>query len=124
VENQIITSLFTDVFNHALAQETYDASLAGLGFDFACTSAGIHLNVNGYSDRLDDFATKLLNLVMNPHALVEDNIVDALRERKLRKVRLRASACMGAERAQLMGAERAQGRQTVPSSILFCERAQ
>ena len=57
IRSRYLASLFSD----AQAQETYDAYIAGLGFSLSKTSSGFTLTVSGYSDRLSDFALKLLS---------------------------------------------------------------
>lgn len=54
------SSLLTKIFAEALAQETYDASLAGLGWSLSKSSSGFTLSCSGYSDRLPELAIKLL----------------------------------------------------------------
>ncbi|KAL7552322.1 hypothetical protein ACHAWF_015546 [Thalassiosira exigua] len=50
----------THIFADALAQETYDAYLAGLGWSLSNSSSGFTLTCSGYSDRLSNLALKLL----------------------------------------------------------------
>uniref|UniRef100_A0A7S4QE70 Peptidase M16 N-terminal domain-containing protein n=1 Tax=Ditylum brightwellii TaxID=49249 RepID=A0A7S4QE70_9STRA len=60
VDTAMQSQILTGVFSDALAQETYDASLAGLHWSLYKSSAGIVLNCSGYSDRLPDLAIQLL----------------------------------------------------------------
>jgi len=62
MRSAMITSIFTD----ALAQETYDASLAGLHFSLSKSSSGFSLHCWGYSHHLTKFATNLLERFLVP----------------------------------------------------------
>lgn len=55
------SNFVTNMFADALAQDTYDAYLAGLGWSLSKSSSGFTLTCSGYSDRLSDLAIKLLN---------------------------------------------------------------
>jgi len=59
-EISVHSSMLTAVFSQALAQETYDAELAGLHWNLSSSTAGICLTCFGYSDRLSDLAIQLL----------------------------------------------------------------
>lgn len=61
VENALKSSMLAGIFSEALAQETYDASLAGLYWSLSLTSSGIRVSCSGYSDRLPDLALKVLD---------------------------------------------------------------
>mmetsp|Transcript_31398 Transcript_31398/g.66877 ORF Transcript_31398/g.66877 Transcript_31398/m.66877 type:complete len:988 (+) Transcript_31398:765-3728(+) len=50
----------TNIFSDALAQDTYDSYLAGLGWSLSKSSSGFTLSCSGYSDRLSDLAIKIL----------------------------------------------------------------
>ena len=54
------SNFITKIFADALAQETYDARLAGLVWSLSKSSSGFTLSCSGYSDRLPDLAMKLL----------------------------------------------------------------
>ena len=56
----IQSSLIASMFDAAMAVETYDASLAGLGFNLSLGSDGIRLTCSGFSDRLSEFAKVVL----------------------------------------------------------------
>jgi len=60
VSSSIKSAMVTGIFSEALAQETYDADLAGLYWSLSASSSGIQLSCSGYSDRLPDLALKLL----------------------------------------------------------------
>ena len=44
-----------------MAQETYDAHMAGLGFSLNLGQSGISLSFSGFSDRLSDFAVNVMD---------------------------------------------------------------
>lgn len=54
------SSFITNIYADSLAQDTYDAYLAGLGWSLSKSSSGFTLSCSGYSDRLSDLAIKLL----------------------------------------------------------------
>mmetsp|Transcript_18585 Transcript_18585/g.40225 ORF Transcript_18585/g.40225 Transcript_18585/m.40225 type:complete len:1247 (-) Transcript_18585:1784-5524(-) len=54
------SNFLTNIFADSLAQDTYDAYLAGLGWSLSKSSSGFTLSCSGYSDRLSDLAIKLL----------------------------------------------------------------
>lgn len=57
----LLSSLLSGVFSQAMAQETYDADLAGLNWSLSLGSSGIKLSCFGFSDRLPDLALTLLS---------------------------------------------------------------
>jgi len=59
-ETALLSSMLASVFNDALAQETYDADLAGLNWSLSLTTSGIKLSCYGFSDRLPDLGLMLL----------------------------------------------------------------
>jgi len=67
LQSEFLKSIFAD----ALAIETYDAYLAGLGWSLSKSSAGFTLTCHGYSDRLPDLALKLLKELTSPSFLEE-----------------------------------------------------
>lgn len=56
----ILSSILSGAFNEAMAQETYDAELAGLYWSLSLGSSGVKLSCFGFSDRLPDLALKVL----------------------------------------------------------------
>ena len=54
------SSFLTGIFSDAMAQETYDAHIAGLDWSLSKSSSGFTLSCYGYSDRLSDLALNLL----------------------------------------------------------------
>ena len=92
------SSILMSVFSNSLAQETYDASLAGLHWSLSETSSGISLNCGGYSDRLPDFATKLFRDFFHPQNQVQvggpenftflkESIFNAAKDRTIRNLK-------------------------------------
>ena len=79
------SSLLTSVFAQALAQETYDASLAGLHWSLSASSSGIRLSCSGYSDRLSDLAIKVLRDFINGDFILE-SYVETTRDRAVRNI--------------------------------------
>lgn len=60
VNSSVHSSMLSGMFSEAMAQDTYDADLAGLHWNLAMTSSGIRLSCNGFSDRLSDLALTIL----------------------------------------------------------------
>jgi insulysin len=54
------SNFLTGIFADAMAQDTYDAHIAGLDWSLSKSSSGYTLSCYGYSDRLSDLALKLL----------------------------------------------------------------
>lgn len=59
-ETAMKSNLLTGIFADAMAQDTYDAHIAGLDWSMSKSSSGYTLSCYGYSDRLSDLALKLL----------------------------------------------------------------
>eukprot|EP00980_Cylindrotheca_fusiformis_P005083 scaffold1080_cov195-Cylindrotheca_fusiformis.AAC.1 len=55
----IKSTMLALIFNQAMAQETYDAELAGLYWSMSLGPSGVKLNFFGFSDRLPDLADKI-----------------------------------------------------------------
>jgi len=80
------TLLFT-VFMDATAQETYDADLAGLDFSLSHTTEGWQLSAGGYSERLADLATHILDIFFNQsHVFLQHKFVTAAQDRLVRNL--------------------------------------
>ena len=62
----LLSSLISGAFNEAMAQETYDAELAGLYWSVWLGSSGIKLSCFGFSDRLPELALKVLGKSYGP----------------------------------------------------------
>lgn len=54
------SNFLTGIFADAMAQDTYDAHIAGLDWSLSKSSSGYTLSCYGYSDRLSDLALKVL----------------------------------------------------------------
>jgi insulysin len=54
------SSILSGLFSEAMAQETYDADLAGLYWSLTLGGSGIRLHCSGFSDRLPDLALKIM----------------------------------------------------------------
>ncbi|KAL3795275.1 hypothetical protein HJC23_008360 [Cyclotella cryptica] len=59
-ETAMKSNFLTGIFSDAMAQDTYDAHLAGLDWSLSKSSSGYTLSCYGYSDRLSDLGLKLL----------------------------------------------------------------
>ena len=63
----LLSSMLSGAFGDAMAQETYDADLAGLHWSLNMTPAGIKLSFFGFSDRLPALGLTILSkLIMQP----------------------------------------------------------
>lgn len=58
-----LSRLFSDLVNDAFAEFSYDASLAGLSYNFASHSLGTFITVNGYNDKLPVLMKHLLEKI-------------------------------------------------------------
>jgi secreted Zn-dependent insulinase-like peptidase len=56
----IMSSMLSIIFNQAMAQETYDADLAGLYWGLSLGPSGMKLHCYGFSDRLPDLSVKII----------------------------------------------------------------
>ena len=56
VQSAILTSSFAE----ALAQETYDAAVAGLGWSLSKSPSGLTLTCSGYSEHISELALTVL----------------------------------------------------------------
>jgi len=79
-------SLLAGVFRQALAQETYDAELAGLHWSVSLDASGIVFSFGGFSERLSDLATKVLHEFFHGQFLKE-SYFDSTKDRILRNLR-------------------------------------
>jgi solute carrier family 25 (mitochondrial phosphate transporter), member 3 len=79
----LISSLIAGIFNEAMAQETYDADLAGLYWTLFLGAAGIKLNCFGFSDRLPDLGLRILSDFLSGDFLNERYFVSS-RDRVVR----------------------------------------
>ena len=83
----IHSALLSGIFSEALAQETYDASLAGLHWNLSFGPSGIQLGCSGFSDRLPDLAIKLLDDFLSGSFLEQDAYFESSKDRILRSLR-------------------------------------
>ncbi|KAL9181418.1 hypothetical protein ACHAXT_010223 [Thalassiosira profunda] len=74
----------TSVFSQALAQDTYDAFLAGLGWSLSKSSAGFTLSCSGYSDRLSDLAIKLLSDFCQDESFIQQSYFTTTKDKQIR----------------------------------------
>lgn len=81
----IHSSLLSSVFAQALAQETYDATLAGLHWSLSASSSGIRLSCTGFSDRLPDLAIKVLRDFLDGD-FVSESYVETTKDRTVRNL--------------------------------------
>ena len=82
----LLSSLLAGIFNEAMAQETYDADLAGLNWSLSIGGSGIKLNCFGFSDRLPDLALKVLNDFLSGEFL-DETFFESSRDRVVRGLR-------------------------------------
>jgi secreted Zn-dependent insulinase-like peptidase len=82
----LLSSIVAGIFNEAMAQETYDADLAGLHWSMNATAAGIKLNCFGFSDRLPDLGLKVLSDFLSGDFLDERFFISS-RDRVVRGLR-------------------------------------
>lgn len=73
----VLSSLLSGIFSDALAQETYDADLAGLRWNISLGSEGIRFTFGGFSDRLPDLVAKVLSEFASAHFLKESFFVSS-----------------------------------------------
>lgn len=86
-ESALLSSFLAGIFNEAMAQETYDASLAGLQWSLSIGSSGIKMNCFGFSDRLPDLALKVLGDFLSGEFLSDEKFFIASRDRAIRGLR-------------------------------------
>jgi insulysin len=71
--NSVLTRLYSDIVNDSLSEFSYDASLAGLTYNFASHSLGVFVALGGYNDKLEvlmkDILLKVKGIVVNPERL-------------------------------------------------------
>jgi secreted Zn-dependent insulinase-like peptidase len=81
--------LLTRYFDHALAEQTYDASVAGLSWSIFTTAQGLSLRFSGFSHKIQTLLHKVLEalLALNLHeglfALAKEKAIDVYRNVKL-----------------------------------------
>jgi len=84
------SSILFQMFNDAMAQQTYDASLAGLYWSFTSSSSGMTLNCTGYSQKLSELALQLFHdfFVVKPPtkipSFLQESYFNAAKDRTIR----------------------------------------
>jgi insulysin len=87
VESAVHSALLSAIFSEALAQETYDADLAGLHWNLSLSSAGIRISCSGFSDRLPDLALKVLRDFFLSDRFLQESFFVSTQDRLLRNLR-------------------------------------
>ncbi len=82
--SSLYSSLLASIFNEAMAQETYDASLAGLSWSLSLGSSGIKLRCFGFSDRLPDLALQVLDDFFSGEFLTDEKFFLSSKDRLIR----------------------------------------
>ena len=81
-----LSTLLASMFNQALAQDTYAASLAGLSWNMSIYAGRIALSSSGFSDRLRDLALEVLRAFLNTKFITEAHFSGA-KDRLMRSLR-------------------------------------
>ena len=80
-------NLVMQCFYAAKAQDTYDAELAGLGWDLKSTTQGIVLSCGGYSEKIPVLARKILtDFVENSDQFLTEHYAKSAKDRTMRKL--------------------------------------
>jgi insulysin len=108
-QSAILSSLISGIFSEAMAQETYDASLAGLHWDVSFSSAGIRFYCSGFSDRLPDLCLAILEAFVAGQFLHEPYF-SSFKDKMIRNIRTflesrRADSCALYYRDLLLASE-------------------
>lgn len=61
----VLTKLCVDLVNDSLAEYTYDAELAGLGYHVTSQSLGMTISLKGYNDKLPELAKYVVRALKN-----------------------------------------------------------
>jgi insulysin len=61
--NSVLSRLFVDLFRDSIAEETYDAELAGLQFSLDYAGDSLTIGTVGYNDKLPALTEKMLGLM-------------------------------------------------------------
>jgi len=83
------SSLFQSMFAHVLAQETYDASLANLGYYVSLGASGVTLRAEGYNDRLSDFSQFIVHTLLqgcNDSKVFTAELLGVMKDRRVRSL--------------------------------------
>lgn len=76
-KSSVHSSLLSGMFAEHMAQDTYDADLAGLYWSLSMTSSGLRLSCSGFSDRLPDLALVVLHEFLNGSFLKDTYLTNA-----------------------------------------------
>ncbi|KAH7889516.1 Metalloenzyme, LuxS/M16 peptidase-like protein [Phlebopus sp. FC_14] len=79
----VLTRLFSDLVNDSLTEYTYDADLAGLGYNFGAYSLGVAISLKGYNDKLPELAKRIVEAVKNLQ--VRQDRLDVMKEKLKRQ---------------------------------------
>lgn len=85
--SSLLSSLLISVFNDAMAQKTYDASLAGLHWSLSISSSGLKLRSFGFSDRLPNLALQVLDDFFSGEFLNDEKLFLSSKDRAIRGLR-------------------------------------
>jgi insulysin len=85
--SSLLSMLLASIFNEAMAQDTYDASLAGSHWSLSINSSGIKLTCFGFSDRLPDLALKVLGDFLSGEFLKDEKFYLSTKDRAIRGLR-------------------------------------
>lgn len=85
------SSILLNVFSDALAQETYDAEIAGLHWNLSNTPSGLILRCSGYSEHLPKYTLHILSLFFADQkktdgVFLEEKYLSAIKDRFLRSL--------------------------------------
>eukprot|EP00934_Nitzschia_sp_Nitz4_P005395 Nitzschia sp. Nitz4//scaffold243_size29414//11200//15047//NITZ4_008058-RA/size29414-augustus-gene-0.12-mRNA-1//1//CDS//3329543837//5385//frame0 len=119
----LMSSMIAGIFNESMAQETYDADLAGLYWSLHMGPSGMKLACFGFSDRLPDLALKLLDELMSGEFL-EESYFNSTKDRTIRGLKTyfesrRADSHAVYYRDALL----ASNDQGIDDSLAFAEKA-
>ena len=81
----VMSSLFRELVNDALAEYSYDADISGLVYDFASNDAGLAMSVEGYNDKLSVLLEKVLLSIRDLE--VRSDRFDIMKDRMTRSLR-------------------------------------
>jgi insulysin len=81
------SALLSSIFSDALAQETYDADLAGLHWSLSLSSDGIRIAVSGFSDRLPDLAQQILTDFFLSNEFIKESYFLSAKDKLVRNLR-------------------------------------
>lgn len=84
----IQSTMISGLFSQGMAQETYDANLAGLSWSLSSSTSGLSISCSGYSDRLSDLTLQVLEDFFQPGvnspSFFNDSYFDSTKDRFIR----------------------------------------